>query len=168
MTMLAAMTISEKCSGEELARLLGITARRVAQLVAKDILKREGRDTFSTANSVQAFIGWRETVLARQYGQGDYGAARAELYKERAAKMRLEREKLEGALIPRADVAAAWSQIFTLIKTRMMAIPSKLALRLSQCKAPGETKALLDAEIREGLEDVANVEIRVARMPPRI
>jgi hypothetical protein len=41
----------------------------------------------------------------------------------------------------------------------MMLIPSKIALRMAQCRAPKEAKAILDAEIREGLEDIAHASI---------
>jgi phage terminase Nu1 subunit (DNA packaging protein) len=131
----------KKCSGSELARLLGITPRRVAQLVDEGVFKLDkAKDTYDAAFSVQAYIAKRESVLAESYGKGEFGRARAQLYTERAAKMKLEREKLEGSLVLRSETESSWGQTFVLIRTRMLAIPAKLALRLAMMKTPGECK----------------------------
>ncbi len=59
----------------------------------------------------------------------------------------LEVAQREGELIPAAEVQEAWLRIGTLWRTRMLAIPSKMAARLA-AKKPAEIRALLDDEIR--------------------
>ena len=78
------MAIPAKCGTDDLATLLGISVRRVTQLVEKKVLLREARGTFDVCDSVHRFIAHRETVVAQEHGVGAYGKARADVYVERA------------------------------------------------------------------------------------
>ena len=140
--------------------LLGITVRRVTQLVAKKVLVREARGLFDTLDSVHKFIAWRETVVAQEHGVGAYGKARAEVYVERAKMMRLQREKLEGALIPFEDVTETWIRAAAGIRAAFLALPTKAAIFLVNLKHPGQAQAVLTPMVHEILTDIATVEIR--------
>ena len=75
---LAAMAIPAKCGTDDLAALLGVTVRRVTQLVEKKVLLGEARGSFDTCDSVHRFVAHRETVVAKEHGLGAYGRARAQ------------------------------------------------------------------------------------------
>jgi hypothetical protein len=153
-----AMSLPKCVDTDSLALILGIDDRSIRRLVRKDVLKRT-KLGFDLCESVAAFVAHREGIAAKAAGTGDYGVARAAVYKERAAKMKLEREALEGSLVSAQEVRATWSAAFILARTRMLAIPSKVALRIAMMKTPAECQTLLNAEIREGLEDIANTEV---------
>ena len=91
--MVAAMTIQAKCGRNDLSLLLGITPRRVTQLVDKKILLQEARGTFDICDSVHRFIAWRETIVAQEHGVGAYGKARAQLYLEKAPRKKKARKR---------------------------------------------------------------------------
>ena len=129
-------------------------------------MKKEERDTFDTASSVQAFIGWRETVLAKQYGLGDYGKARAEVYQERARKMKLEREQLEGSLAPLSDTKVAWSRIVVLVRNQFMGLPTKSAPLLVNLKTPMQAQAILTPMVNEILQNLSETEVVADRPRP--
>ena len=130
------MAIPAKCGTDDLATLLGISVRRVTQLVEKKVLLREARGTFDVCDSVRRFIAHRETVVAQEHGVGAYGKARADVYVERARMMRLQREKLEGNLIPEEDAIEGWTRTLAVVKTQFLALPTKSAPYLVQLKTP--------------------------------
>ena len=157
--MLAGMGLVRKCGTGDLSLLLGITARRIEQLVAKKILVREARGLFDTCDAVQRFIAWREGVIAAQHGLGEYGRSRAALYLEKARMARLQREKLEGSLAPVDDFQTAASSLMVVFRNQMLGLPAKLAQQLAQLKTPAEAQELLRAEIYEALLELSRIEI---------
>ena len=50
------MAIPAKCGTDDLAALLGVTVRRVTQLVEKKVLLGEARGSFDTCDSVQGLL----------------------------------------------------------------------------------------------------------------
>ena len=145
-------TTHAKCSGSELARILGISPRRVAQLVAKGVFVKEARDTFDLASSVQAFIGHRESLLAKRYGQGERAAVDIEIRKEHLAAMKLKREEQTGKMIN--DIIADLSPAIITIRNAMMAIPVRQAPYLVGLKHPAEAQRVLEMPIRTALNEL--------------
>lgn len=148
------MAIPAKCGTDDLATLLGISVRRVTQLVEKKVLLREARGTFDVCDSVHRFIAHRETVVAQEHGVGAYGKARAD-----ARMMRLQREKLEGNLIPEEDAIEGWTRTLAVLKTQFLALPTKSAPYLVQLKTPAQAQNVLTPLVREILETIATAEI---------
>ena len=132
------MNYTQKVTTSDLATILGITERRIGQLAVKKVLKRESRGTFDLADSIQTFVAHREAVVSAEHGQGAYGKARADLYRERAKMARLQRQKLEGELIAKVDIIAMNTEIATVVKTRILAIGSKIAPRLVMIPTPAQ------------------------------
>ena len=153
------MNYTQKVTASDLAAILGLTERRIGHLVVKKILRRESRGTFDLADSVQAFIAHRETVVATEHGVGAYGKARADLYRERAKMARLQRQKLEGELIAKVDIIAMNTEIATVVKTRILAIGSKIAPRLVMIPTPAQIESLLRAEHVEALEELSQLKV---------
>jgi phage terminase Nu1 subunit (DNA packaging protein) len=151
------MGYMQKVTTSDLAAILGITERRIGHLVVKKILKRESRGTFDLVDSIQAFIAHREAVVSAQHGVGAYGKARADLYRERAKMARLQREKLEGELIAKVDIIAMNTAIATVVKTKILAIGSKIAPRLVMIPTPAQIESLLRAEHVDALEELSQL-----------
>jgi hypothetical protein len=149
--------IAKKCSGSELARLLGITPRRVAQLVDEGTFKIEKKDTYDAATSIQAYIAMRENVLAEQYGKGEFGRARASLYTQRARKMELEAQKLEGSLVLRSETASSWLTWFRLFKQQFQALPTRIAPQMVNLKTPMAAQSVMSNAVNELLQEFADM-----------
>jgi hypothetical protein len=62
------MTIPRRCGRDDLSLLLGVSPRRVSQLVQQKVLQQETRGLFNTHDSVHKFIAWREGVIAKVHG----------------------------------------------------------------------------------------------------
>ena len=142
----AALMIWRRCSGSQSGALL--------RSLRKKVLLREARGTFDVCDSVHRFIAHRETVVAQEHGVGAYGKARAD-----ARMMRLQREKLEGNLIPEEDAIEGWTRTLAVLKTQFLALPTKSAPYLVQLKTPAQAQNVLTPLVREILETIATVEI---------
>ena len=142
--------IWRRCSGSQSGALLSSLRKRCscAKLVALHI-----------CDSVHRFIAHRETVVAQEHGVGAYGKARADVYVERARMMRLQREKLEGNLIPEEDAIEGWTRTLAVLKTQFLALPTKSAPYLVQLKTPAQAQNVLTPLVREILETIATAEI---------
>src|ERR1700738_39838 len=88
-------------------------------------------------------VAWRESTIAKQHGLGAYGVARASVYQERAKKMRLEREELEGSLARLSDVQDTWVRLVTITKTQFLGLPTKAAPLLVNLRTPMQAQAIL-------------------------
>jgi phage terminase Nu1 subunit (DNA packaging protein) len=154
----AIMGLPQKVSTSGLAAVLGITERAVTKLVDRKILHREARGCFDLADSVQAYIAHREAVVAAQHGMGAYGKARAELTLERARLMRLNREELEGRLVPVTEVITAGTAVATTIKTRVLGVAAKIAPQLINLRTPAQAQAIVYEANWEALDELSKIE----------
>ena len=149
------MTIPKKCGRDDLSLLLGVSARRVSQLVDKKILVQEARGTFDVLDCVHKFIAYRETCVAKEHGLGAYGQARAKVYVERAKMMQLKREELEGSLARVDDFQTAAGALMTVFRNQMLGLAAKLAAQLAAIRTPAEAQKLLYGEIHENLLELS-------------
>jgi phage terminase Nu1 subunit (DNA packaging protein) len=65
------------------------------------------------------------------------------------------------------DVVEHWRNIAVLTRTQLMAIPSKVAVRLVACETPREVAALLDQEIRDALHAISTSGVPPERYKPK-
>jgi phage terminase Nu1 subunit (DNA packaging protein) len=151
------MELSQRISTADLAKVLGLAERTIAKLVDKKVLKREGYGTFDLADSVQAFVAYRESVVASEHGVGAYGKARAELYRERARIMRLKREELEQKLVSVADVIAFNTSVVRTVTAALLAVATKLAPRLLGVPTAAQIEAIIRNAISEVLDGLVRL-----------
>lgn len=77
-----------------------------------------------------------------------------EKYKAELTRLKLEREKR--LLIPVGEIQKAVETEYSYVRTRLLAIPSKTALQISNMTDPAEIKALLDNVIAEALAELVS------------
>jgi phage terminase Nu1 subunit (DNA packaging protein) len=159
------MSLPQKVSTSDLAELFGLSTRTVQKLVEAQLLKREGIGVFVLSDAIQAFVAYKAASIAKASTNAPLGTARAALYSERAAWMKLRRQEAQGALLPYGDVLAAMSTAVTVTKNRLLAIPSKVAVILANVKSPAEVMEILRREIHEALQELS--EARVVAIKPR-
>jgi len=95
------------------------------------------------------------TTEAPRRGRPPTGTAGARdaLLAEQVLMYRAKRQKLEGALVPVAEVQSGWRQICTATRAAMLALPTRLAARLPHLNA-ADLRTIED-EIRQALEQLA-------------
>jgi hypothetical protein len=158
------MAIPKTCGTSDLSLLLGVTERRITQLVKQGVLQRQARGAFDTISSVHAFVAHRESIITKEHGIGAYGRARAAVYQERARIMRLKREQLEGSLAELSAVERTWTQLVTITKNGFLGLPTKSAPLLVNLKTPMQAQAILTPMVNEILQNLSETEV-VAEKP---
>jgi phage terminase Nu1 subunit (DNA packaging protein) len=153
------MEFPQKVSANDLATVLGIVPRTVGKLAEKGVLRREGYGVFDLSDAIQAYLAYRESVVAAEHGIGTFGKARAELTLERARLMRMKRQEAEGSLLPTKEVIAAGTAVMGVVRNRLLAVAPKLAPQLANVKSAAEVESILRPAIEEALEELASLEI---------
>lgn len=137
-------------SGPVLADLLGISTRRVNQLAEARILPRSGNG-FEMRASVRAYLD----NLREEIRPANLADAQARLTTAKARIAEIQRDRLEGELVAIADVAATVSAEYSVVRQRLLAIPSRLAPRVAGESDHREIHRAIEAEIVEALSELS-------------
>src|SRR4051812_6403090 len=145
---------------ETIARLLDLTPRRVQQLVAEGVIPKAERGRYELVPVVRAYIRYlRERALSQDLGSDAFVQHRARLTKARADMAELEHAQMLGELVPAAQVEEAWAAIVAVMRTRLLALPTKLAPRLVALNHEAVIQDALRAEIADGLAELSQARI---------
>ena len=87
-------------------------------------------------------------------------AERSALAKEREA---IELEILKGRIVEVGEVEREWGAALAILRSRLIAIPSRVASRASSASNPHVVQDLIDAEIRAALEELSGGEPNQSR-----
>lgn len=146
-------------SNTELAKIFGVTKRRLEQLAANGTIVRAARGTYDYDASVTGYTQFlRDSANQVKVNNAspEQVAFKTERTKilaidRRAKEMRVAREA--GELLGREDVVDTWASNITMCKNRMREIPKKAVSRI-----PGFTRAMakpLTEMINEALDELA-------------
>lgn len=72
-----------------------------------------------------------------------------------AEKTEIQNSILRGDLVPAEDVEREWTKFIMACRTRLLALPTKLAPRISKIKSVSEIEDVLRSNICEALEELA-------------
>lgn len=149
--------VDELVSSKIVAKVLGISARRVQQLTEDGVLTKEERGQYDIAKTVQAFISYKtgESKIEKQNKVSGYDVERTLLTR---TKRLIEENKLkimEGELHRSITVMAIMNRMLNNFKSKLLALPLKAAP-----KVMGETNLpviqdILQNEINECLTELS-------------
>ena len=162
--------MKERCSTAELGKLLGITSRRVLQLVGEGVLKKISRDRFEVSVSVQAYVEFVKRAAASEAGRY------AGLSRERAGLVKAQREMAEVELDERlgntvliSDAQAIISRCLLVLKNKLLGLGARLG-PLANPGAPTLAQQVIYGGICEVLEELSTLETYggVEEQPPAV
>lgn len=143
----------------ELAVVLGLTGRRVHQLVEDGIITKAARSCFCLADCVQQYIGFisrdnfaEEDIKldrAKRTADVSYKAARAQI-------ARLEAQELQGKMHRSEDVAAMTEDLVYTIRGMLVALPGRLAVDVAGIETAAEAADLIRKEVFHVLRELSN------------
>lgn len=144
----------ELISAAALADWLGLSSGRVNQMARDGILQRDYHDghfAFPLKLSVQAYS---EHLRTRAIRSSDPRLADEKLRVAlgQADKLQIQNDKSRGELIPAATVRAEWLSVAADLRARLLAVPSRVAAKLSLDRP---ATAALDVELRRAMEALA-------------
>ena len=143
-----------------IAKLLDLSERRVQQLSREGVIPKGTRGQYDLIGSVRGYVHYlRDQAVSAQAGAPDYAAERARYIRARADLAEMEAQQRRGALIAAEDIEIAWIKVLALLRTRILALPDRLAPQVHIVTSLAETRNLLSASLREVLEDLANSDV---------
>jgi hypothetical protein len=129
----------------QLGEALLLTATHVRRLANDGILPRQSNGRFDVRAATHGYI----RHLRR--GGAAYQEARAEYRRTKAEAAALALKLKSGELVPASEVAETWGALVTVLKTRLLAIPSRVAARWGMVRSTVEAAAMVREEICETL-----------------
>ena len=145
-----------------IARLLDLSERRVQQLNREGVIPKAERGQYDLIGSVRGYVRYlRDQALKAQAGAPDYAAERARFIRARADLAEMEAEEKRRSLIAAEQIEAAWIAVLALLRTRLLALPDRLAPQAFEQSTVGDTRNLIRAAIREVLDDLAQPDIEL-------
>lgn len=139
----------------ELADWLGVSERAVSDYAHRGIITRSGRAVFPLKDSIRAVCHhFREAASARGATSGGLTAQRERIAKGQADKLEMQNAATRRELLPAGEVAEEWSNVLRLVRSRMLAAPSRIQQTLGHLSA--HDIDMIDREIRDALEGLAN------------
>lgn len=144
-----------------IAKLLDLSERRVQQLSREGVIPKATRGQYDLIGSVRGYVQYlRDQALKAQAGAPDYAAERARFIRARADLAEMEAEEKRGSVIAAEDVATAWIAVLALLRTRILALPDRLAPQLHSEASPAGVRDALRSALREVLEELAESDVR--------
>ena len=145
-----------------IARLLDLSERRVQQLSREGVIPKAERGQYDLIGSVRGYVRYlRDQALKAQAGAPDYAAERARFIRARADLAEMEAEEKRRSLIAAEEIEAAWIAVLALLRTRLLALPDRLAPQAFEQSTVGDTRNLIRTAIREVLDDLAQPDIEL-------
>lgn len=151
------MTAQEFKTASEFQRLTGLTPQRLSQLVARGIVPKGARGRYPWPQANLDYIDHLERVAAGRGGADsdvDLSKERALLAREQRKAQEIKNASLSGDLVEKAAVDRAWGGFFSVIRARMLAVPSNLTQILSHLTR--HDVDAIDREIRDALNEAAD------------
>lgn len=154
-------TADTTVSTTELACILGITGRRVRQLVEDGQLEKVGRGRFALADSLQRYIRFQSKVpLDDEDRNNDMARRRAEadIKASKAAVAEMEAQELQRKMHRAEDVAAMTEDLIYTIREAINALPDRLAVDVAAAATPAEAAEIIRKEVHVIMRELANYE----------
>lgn len=152
------VTVSAKIMGE----IIGVGDRQVRNLAEEGILVRNSHGKYLLLKSVKNYITNLKIAKAGEKITSDFDEAELDLDREKAKHEHLKAmitdiklQLLKGQVHRSSDVGSVITDMFAKFRSKMMALPSKLAPKL-QKKSKEEIMKVLQDEISDALNELAD------------
>ncbi len=154
---------SSPASAAAVAAHLFLSERRFRQLVDAGVFARAPRAGYDADDCRRRYIEHLRQAAAGRNATGplDPAQQKARKDKELADRAAMQNEKLRAELVRVDDAARIVTSMFTVVRTRLLAIPSKMAGRMP-AQLRTQVNAIADDEIHEALEQLSTGEDVVA------
>lgn len=155
----ATITRKAEVKQAELAAILGLTGRRVAQLCEDGVIAKSSRGRYLLADCVQKYIAYKledaEAGIDAEI-EREKRRAEADLKKAKAARAKLEAAELEGNMHRSEDVEAAVTDLVYNIRGALIALPGRVAVDVAAVSTPAEASTIVRREVYAIMRELAN------------
>lgn len=144
----------------EIAKHIGVTPKYVQDLINEGVIDRKDRGTYDINECRDAYIKKLREAAAGRANSGDLNLTdeRARLAKEQADAKEMENAITRGELVYIEDVAKRVEVALSKVKTKMLAIPTKVAPEAAAADNAKEVQALIERHIIEALNELSGID----------
>jgi phage terminase Nu1 subunit (DNA packaging protein) len=138
-------------TSSDLAKVLGITQRRVQQLETEDVLFKNADGKFELSKSIELYY----TRKFQPSSNADYDFEKALHEKAKREKAEMINAKLRGQLHDAKDVELVLTNMLINFRSKMLGLPLKLAGKLVRQKNINIINYELEKAIKEVLQELS-------------
>lgn len=143
------VTKDTEVSTKELAIVLGLSVRRVQQLIQDGVIDAKSRGRFVLADAVQRYIATRDKVFSsKEEKQLEIIRQTSEvtLRKAKSDIAKMEADELRGKLHRADDVKAMTADLVYTLRNYLIALPGRVAVDLASASTAAECAEILKKE----------------------
>lgn len=152
------ITVETTATISELAAVLGITTRRIRQLVDEGVIVPVGKNTYPLSGCVQQYIRFLKSSVPEEAEveiEKKRAQAEADLKFSKAKIAAMQAEELEGNMHRSEDVAAMTEDLIFAIRSGLLALPGRLAVMVSPIISVPECADAIRKEIYHLMEELS-------------
>ena len=142
---------------KSVAEHLDLSSVRVHDLFNENILIKSGKSGGQDLDDCRVrYIRYlRSLAKGKQHGSGDLNEERTRLTKAQADRAELELQEKEDELISADLIKTIWSDYVTNVRSKILALPTKLGHLTQAAETPQEAQAIIKAAVYECLEELS-------------
>jgi len=154
---------------DELAVVLGLSGRRIRQMVEDGILTRVDGE-INLANAVQTYIKQAQRSFTDEDKKIEQAKRKAEatLKASKAQVTKLEADELAGKMHRQDDVEAVMDDMVYTIRDALMALPGRLAVDCAAASTPAEASTVIRKEVFKVMTELSNYEYDAEKFEERV
>ncbi|CAD7288242.1 hypothetical protein [Campylobacter suis] len=137
----------------ELARLLGLTPRRINQLVSDEILTKEKRGEFDDSKNIAAYIDYKVALASETT---DLTEARAKKEDKLAQIKEIELKKLKNEIVSIEQIEKELDDIASTVSNRLYNLTNRLKLKID---LSAQSEDAINEEIENILHELKDSKI---------
>ena len=138
-----------------LAEFLGVSVSRINQFREAEIVVRDRRGLYDLRASVQGYVRHLKSRLElAEHGGQNLSAERTRLTAARADAAEMDRSLKKGELVRISDLLDTWLMVASNTRTRILAVPDKLASQILTVRSPVEASQMMREELYEALSEI--------------
>lgn len=152
---------AEGVPGALLAELLDLTPRRIQQLAKEGHVKRASRTgRYLLGPSVRSYVQFlRRKIAAREGPEEDLTRDRIRIQRAKAESAELDLAQRKGELVPGDQIEGALVALHSGIRTRLMAVPAKVAPIVHAAQTTAEAESIIRKHQEEALQEIASAQV---------
>lgn len=158
-------------STTELARVLGLSARRVQQMAQDGTVPPATRGRFRLNDSVQRYIAFvtgnqlseeeKKTEKARRMAEVQIKAAKA-------AVAKLEASELQGKMHRAEDVQAVTEDMANTLRSLLLGLPGRLAVDVSNARSAAEASVIIKEAVHAIMREMSKYQYDPVKYDERV
>lgn len=148
-------------STKEMAILLGVTVRRVQQLIQDGNFKTLTKGRILLIDSVRSYL---DLITSREKTEDEKKldkakmAAEVKLKAARATMAQLQADELKGKMHRSEDVQAFTQGMVDTIKQSLLSLPGRMSVELSLCETAEECSVIIKDTVKDVLRELSEYE----------